>query len=380
MINEKNNDGNKDGNKEKTGTGEKAGQTASAAPFRVEQRSGKPSGMYAGRRLPNAEVPGQSTPASITDGVPGGARERGEQRNLPPPRSAADAQRAFGTTENRKEKDPGKERKTMKGKWLDFTPWLKKPESSHPSSKARPTESGGSQGAARSENVAHPRPVPAADKTPNSPTRETPHSLQIDMLSPEDIYMAAGIFRPRGHGVHKVVEMLRSSHMRGLSRDVKRAAMLMGMEAAGITIEQLQQDAKGRQEALDAYEAEQKKQLEAEWTRKKGENLRIEEEMELVKERYIARISRNLASVAREKSVVAVWQTLKREEVESMLEAVELCVRPEAAPAPTAESAISVLPHETPIAGEAAAQNMAKAAAAANNGRASAGAKLSNDA
>ena len=72
----------------------------------------------------------------------------------------------------------------------------------------------------------------------------------------EDIYRAAGIMVPRkGYTINKVVEMLNSEHMRGLSKEMKRAALLMALDAAGVPVGQVQQDAKARQEALDSYEA-----------------------------------------------------------------------------------------------------------------------------
>jgi hypothetical protein len=55
----------------------------------------------------------------------------------------------------------------------------------------------------------------------------------------EDIYSAAGITNPRGgYSVNKVVDMLHSEHIRGLSTEMmKRAAVLMALDAAGVTIE-----------------------------------------------------------------------------------------------------------------------------------------------
>ena len=44
---------------------------------------------------------------------------------------------------------------------------------------------------------------------------------------------------------------------------MKQAAVLMALDAAGISLDQVQQDAKARQDVLDSYEAGQKKQVEA---------------------------------------------------------------------------------------------------------------------
>ena len=54
------------------------------------------------------------------------------------------------------------------------------------------------------------------------------------MLSYEDIYHAAGIMNPAsGYGIHKVVEMLNSQRIRDLSKEVKRASILMALGRCG---------------------------------------------------------------------------------------------------------------------------------------------------
>jgi predicted YcjX-like family ATPase len=101
--------------------------------------------------------------------------------------------------------------------------------------------------------------------------REVPN-FRVELLPMEDIYRAAGIMNPRrGYSINKVVEMVHSEHIRGLSKEMKQAAVLMALDAAGISLDQVQQDAKARHEVLDSYEAGQKKQIEAMWARKAEE-------------------------------------------------------------------------------------------------------------
>lgn len=177
-------------------------------------------------------------------------------------------------------------------------------------------------------------------KTPVQSAREVP-SFQVELSPMEDIYRSAGIMVPRkGYTIKKVVEMLNSEHLSGLSKEMKRAAVLMALDAAGISMEQVQQDAKARQEALDSYEAAQKKQVEAEWARKAEEVVQIQAEMESIRAHYMARISRNMEGVAREKAAFSSWQTTKQEEMHSMADALELCLKSAAAEhasAPAAE-------------------------------------------
>jgi hypothetical protein len=153
-------------------------------------------------------------------------------------------------------------------------------------------------------------------------------TFEVELLSMEDVYRAAGIPGPRkGYSVNKVVEMLNSEHIRGLSKEMKRAAVLMALDAAGISIDQVQRDAKARQSALDAYESEQKKQAEAEWVRKGEEITQIQAELESIKAHYMGRITRNQEAVARDKARFSNWVATKQQEAQSMSEALDLCLK-----------------------------------------------------
>ena len=177
-------------------------------------------------------------------------------------------------------------------------------------------------------------PTQLTQKAPVRSAREVP-TFQVDLSPMEDIYRAAGIMDPRkGYSITKVVEMLHSAHIRDLSKEMKQAAVLMALETAGISIDQVQRDAKARQDALDSHEALQRKHVEAEWARKAEEIIQIQAELESIKAHYMARISQNIEGVAREKETFARWLTLKQQECQSMADAVEVCLKsPASAPA-----------------------------------------------
>ena len=185
---------------------------------------------------------------------------------------------------------------------------------------------------------------PAAAKPaafPAGPSGESAGGFEAELLPVEDIYRAAGITSPRrGYSIGKVVEMLRSEHLRGASRELRRAAVLMALDAAGVTVDEVLQDAKVRQEAVDAYAAEQRKHAEAQWARKAEENLQIQAELELVKAHYGERIRRNLDGVAREKATFGSWLKAKEQETQGMAEAVEQVLK---APAPSEAAVDSLL-------------------------------------
>jgi hypothetical protein len=187
---------------------------------------------------------------------------------------------------------------------------------------------------------------PAAAKPPAMPAGplgERAGGFEAELLPVEDIYRAAGITSPRrGYSIGKVVEMLRSEHLRGASRELRRAAVLMALDAAGVTVDEVLQDAKVRQEAVDAYAAEQRKHAEAQWARKAEENLQIQAELELVKAHYGERIRRNLDGVAREKATFGSWLKAKEQETQGMAEAVEQVLKAPAPGEPTVDPMLSV--------------------------------------
>lgn len=241
-------------------------------------------------------------------------------------------------------KQAGKERKHMRRKWLEL-PWRKKQEGLSLSGpgKGEASSDGNSNGNSEKENPM-PNLTQPTQKAPVRSAREVP-TFQVDLSPMEDIYRAAGIMNPRrGYSINKVVEMLHSEHIRELSKEMKRAAVLMALDTAGIPIDQVQRDAKARQDALDSHEAEQRKQVEAEWARKAEEIIQIQAELESIKAHYTARISRNREGVAREKATFASWLTLKQQECQSMAEAVELCLKsPVSEPASAPPSDVSMV-------------------------------------
>jgi hypothetical protein len=255
-----------------------------------------------------------------------------------------------------KGKEADKGRKSMTHKWLGLSPWNKQDDTAAAGdNRARSDESmnGGESrnGVSAKENFMHlPQSAQTSERVGATSAREVP-AFQIELLPMEDIYRMAGIASPRkGYSVTKVVEMLHSEHVRELSKEAKRAALLMALDAAGVSIEQVQRDAKTRQSALDSYEAEQRKQAEAEWTRKAEEISHIQAELESIKAHYTARISRNMEALARDKARFNSWVTAKEQESQNMAEAVDLCLE-----LPTSEPASATL-HESGMAAGGKAQ------------------------
>lgn len=188
--------------------------------------------------------------------------------------------------------------------------------------------------------------APAKSTTMEAPVNKpgtsepTPSGPRGELLGYEDIYRAAGIMSPgSGYGIHKVVDMLNSERIRDLSNDVKRASVLMALDAAGISADDLLTDATRRQNALTAYEASQVKQLEDFEARKAKENTKVEEEMEKIRVHYAQRVQANLDQVAKEKEALRNWQMAMQHETQRIAEVIDLCKQPTLARTETATAA-----------------------------------------
>lgn len=214
-----------------------------------------------------------------------------------------------------------KERKPMQRKWSELIHRHNEKE------KDEVTGSGNSNGKDEPEHRA-PQAVFPTKGAAADPAGARVESSPVRLVRVEDIYRTAGIVSPRsGYSISKVVEMLHSEHTRELSKDAKRSAVLIALDAAGVPIDDVLQDAKARHDALDSYEAEQRREVDAEWQRKAEENVQIQAELECVKAHYAARVGRNLDGVAREKAAFNSWLTMKKQESQSITEAVDLCVK-----------------------------------------------------
>lgn len=139
----------------------------------------------------------------------------------------------------------------------------------------------------------------------------------------EEIYAAAEI-RPPSHGytILKVAEMLQSGHIRALPPEVRKSSILVALEAAGVKLAEVLQDAVRRDKALDTYESVQQKAREALEARKTQENRQIQAELDRVTAEYNSRIRANDDEVAKEKERFNAWRLKKQQEEERIAEAV----------------------------------------------------------
>lgn len=139
----------------------------------------------------------------------------------------------------------------------------------------------------------------------------------------DQIYSLAEIRTPaHGYTILKVAEMLQSEHLRGLPADVKQRSVLVALEAAGVKIDEVVEDAVRRDRALDAYERAQQNAVEDLEARKTAENQAIQAELDRLIAEHQARMRANTDEVAKEKERFYGWRLKKQQEEQKIADAV----------------------------------------------------------
>src|SRR6266853_269826 len=139
----------------------------------------------------------------------------------------------------------------------------------------------------------------------------------------EEIYQAAEIPpAPQGYSIMKVAEMLQSEHIRSMPTDVKRSTILVALDAAGVDIKDVIQDAVRRDNALDGYERVQERAITDLEARKNQENAQIQAELDKYVAAQRAKIQSNNEEVTKEKERFFGWRLKKQQEEKKISDAV----------------------------------------------------------
>lgn len=139
----------------------------------------------------------------------------------------------------------------------------------------------------------------------------------------DEIYRAAEIQVPaHGYTIYKVADMLQNEHIRNLPVDVKRNSVLVALEAAGVKIEEVVQDAVRRDRALDTYERVQRRALEQLEAQKSKENADIQGDIDRYVAQQRARIQANNDAIEKEKQRLYAWRLNKQQEEQKISDAV----------------------------------------------------------
>jgi hypothetical protein len=170
-------------------------------------------------------------------------------------------------------------------------------------------------------------PMPTSSELTRTDTRQNGSPMKLPPF--EEIYLRS-TFKPNTTTVDwniiKVADMLNSEHLRGLSPAAKHSALMMALEAAGVAVEDMLQDAVQRQRVLNETEDLQARRLEETEREKLRENERVTAEMESVSAQYRARIAAAVEDLARERQQFHDWQESKEREQRRISEAASACV------------------------------------------------------
>jgi hypothetical protein len=159
----------------------------------------------------------------------------------------------------------------------------------------------------------------------NEPAQE---SNRTALSSVDEIYVKSN-FKPTtttaDWHILKVADMLNSEHLRGLSAAAKHSALLMALEAAGVAVDDVLQDAVQRQRVLNEYEQAQQARLQQLEAVKLRESERLTAEMEAIRSQYQARIAIVVEDLERERAAIREWQAKKEQEQRRIADAAS-CV------------------------------------------------------
>ena len=299
-------------------------------PAELSRESQNPPAASAGRARPSIAIMPSRDAGAVTDDSSAAQStfnrqfSENESNDSPPP--------ARFQLQSPRSGNP-KGRENMPNKWSDLAPWRQKQTGKEndasagdaqvtPASRRQAFEPTARDDNSKSNSNPAALPEAAADSNPV-------HNSPGDLLSMDDIYRAAGILAPRmGYSIRKVADMLASDHLRGVSDEMKRASVLMALDAAGISVDEVLRDAAMRQSAINSYESDQWEHFEEYWAAKAAENSHIQSELERITAQYQERIKRNLDEIAREKVIFATWQTMKQQEAQRTGEAAGICSKP----------------------------------------------------
>jgi hypothetical protein len=119
-----------------------------------------------------------------------------------------------------------------------------------------------------------------------------------------------------------VAEMLQSEHIRALPAEVKQKSVLVALDAAGVKVADIIDDAVRRDRALDTYERVLQKGLEDLRAQKAAENQQLQEEINKRVAELKARVDQNDTELTAEQNNLLAWRVRKRQEEDRIAEAV----------------------------------------------------------
>jgi hypothetical protein len=199
----------------------------------------------------------------------------------------------------------------------------------------KPVGASGGGGPIQGAAAAEPSEETLTRALPETSSRTTPNGAGIGAsASFDDIYRNDPAKPAEAtYNILKVADMIKSPHLSGLSPEAKQCSVLMALEAAGVDVDALLQDATLRQRALNDYEAQQRTRLRELEASKARESDEIRAELERITSEHQRRIQALADDLTRQQESFAAWQKRKQQEIQRIVEASSLCTRQGNAPA-----------------------------------------------
>ncbi len=165
---------------------------------------------------------------------------------------------------------------------------------------------------------------------PGNTERNATDSPEVAKLSSFDEIYRKSAFKAAtstaAWDILKLSDMVNNDHLHGLSPAAKHSALMMALEAAGVAVEDMLQDAVQRQRVLNEYEDAQRKRLDDFENAKRHEAERMAAEMEAICAQYRMRIAGGEQEIERERAIFRDWQERKEREQRRISEAASACV------------------------------------------------------
>jgi hypothetical protein len=191
----------------------------------------------------------------------------------------------------------------------------------------------GSSAAAESVFTAPTEELDGSHNGPSTPAnneRNQPDApVTAKLASFEEIYRRSALRASTSTAawdILKVADMVNNGHLHGLSPAAKHSALMMALEAAGVAVEDMLQDAVQRQRLLNEYEEAQRKRLDDFETTKQQEKDRLTAEMEAICTQYRRRIATGEQEIERERAQFREWRERTEREQRRISEAASACV------------------------------------------------------
>jgi hypothetical protein len=185
------------------------------------------------------------------------------------------------------------------------------------------------------DDTARPSTAEAATAAPRRAVELVPEAALPEVVLPAGpvpapaaadlavVYESAKIAVPaHGYTVLKVADMLRSEHIRTLPAEVRAKSVLVALDAAGVTVTDIVEDAVRRDRALDTYERVLQQHLNELAATTAAENRKLEEEIAARVAELKTRIDENSRALAAEQADLQAWRTRKQQEEALIAEAV----------------------------------------------------------